>query len=109
MFNHPESTKTTSVERKKDDIEFVHRFINQGLQPVQSCFGFGRYTENLSYLKGAVEDFSRVSVCIDRNEDAKKVIKELVQRAKQQTNESTDKKYVVRGAYHPYIQEMNKE
>ena len=24
MFNHPESTKTHSVERKKDDIEFVH-------------------------------------------------------------------------------------
>ena len=32
MFNHPESTKTNSVERKKDDIEFVHMFINQGLQ-----------------------------------------------------------------------------
>ena len=24
MFNHPESTKTNSSERKKDDIEFVH-------------------------------------------------------------------------------------
>ena len=45
MFNHPESTKTNSVERKKD---VVHRFINQGLkiseQPVQSCFRLGRYT-----------------------------------------------------------------
>ena len=29
---------------------------------------------NLSSLKGAVEDFSRVSVCIDRNEDERKVI-----------------------------------
>ena len=50
MFNHPESTKTNSVERKKDDIEFVHRFINQVLQiseqPVQSCFGLGQYTKN---------------------------------------------------------------
>ena len=42
MFNHPESTQTKSVKRKKDDIEFVHthRFINQGLQiseqPVQT-------------------------------------------------------------------------
>ena len=44
MFNHPESTKN-SVERKKDDIEFVLRFINQGLQiseqPVKSCFRLG--------------------------------------------------------------------
>ena len=98
-------------------------------QPVQSCFRLGRYTElkldlsrlffchkvgqikvieNLSSLKSAVEDFSMVSVCIDRNEDERKVMKELVQRAKQQTNESTDKKYVVRVAYHPYIREMNK-
>ena len=49
-FNHTESTKTNSVERKKDDIEFGHRFINQVLQiseqPVQSCFKLGRYTEN---------------------------------------------------------------
>ena len=64
--------------------------------------------ENLSSLKGAAEDLSRVSVCIDRNEDKRKVMKELVHRAKQQTNESTDKKYVVRGAYHPYIREINK-
>ena len=50
MFKHPESTKTNSVERKKDDIEFDHKFINQGLQiseqPVQSRFRLGRYTKN---------------------------------------------------------------
>ena len=49
-----------------------------------------------------------VSVCIDKNEDERKVMNELVQRANQRTNESTDKMYVVRGAYHPYIREMNK-
>ena len=32
MFNHPESTKTNSSERKKDDIEFVHRFKFQNSQ-----------------------------------------------------------------------------
>ena len=71
-------------------------------------FGQIKVIENLSSLKGVVEDFSRVSVCIDRNEDGRKVMKELVQRAKQQTNESTDKKYIVCGAYLPYIREMNK-
>ena len=45
MFNHPEYQKKNYVEGKKDDIEFVHRFINQGLQiseqPVHSCFRLG--------------------------------------------------------------------
>ena len=49
MINHPESAKTNSVERKNDDIVFVHMVINQGLQiseqPVQSCFRLGRYTK----------------------------------------------------------------
>ena len=31
--------------------------------------------ENLSYLKRALEDFNRVSVCINRNQDEGKVIK----------------------------------
>ena len=48
MFNHSECTQTMSVERKKDDLAFVNRFINQGLQmsqqPVHFCFRFGRYT-----------------------------------------------------------------
>ena len=90
--------------------EFI---IDQGIQiseqPVQSCFRLGRCTENkvspikitfchkvgqikiienLSSLKGSVEDFSRVSVCIDRNEDERKVMKELVQRAKQSTDKN---------------------
>ena len=35
-------------------------------------------------------------------------MQKLVQREQQKTNKSTDKKYVVRGAYHHYIREINK-
>ena len=54
--------------------------------------------ENLSSL----DDVSRVSVCIDRNEEERKVMNELVQSAKQKTNESSDKKVCC-----PYIREIN--
>ena len=135
MFNYPESTNTNSVVRKMTLNLFIgssikaYKFQNNQFSLVSDlvdilkikftliylsrlffCHKVGqiKVIENLSYLKGAVDDFSKVSVCIDRNEDERKVKKELVQRAKQQTDESTDKKYVVRGAYHPYIREMNK-
>jgi len=133
MFNHPESTKNNSVERKKDDLDFVEKFIEEGLnisaQPVQSCFRLGRYTadksrplkvifchkvgqikvlDNLSALRGAQGVYNKVSVCIDRDAAERKVVQELVQKAKKQTEESADKtkKYVVRGTYNPFIQEL---
>ena len=133
MFNHPESKKTNSAERKKDDLTFIEKFIDEGLnisaQPVQSCFRLGRYNENknrpmkvifcqkvgqvkvmenLSSLRGASEDYNKVSVCIDRDAAERKVVQELVQKAKEQTTNSTNKRYVVRGAFNPYIQEQNK-
>ena len=134
MFHHPESTKTNSPERKKEDLEFVENFIDEGLkisgQPIQSCFRLGRYDENkvrpmkvifcqkvgqvkvldnLSALRGAQGDYSRISVCIDRDAAERKVVQDLVQKAKQQTDQSDNKRYVVRGTFSPYIQEFNKQ
>ena len=93
MFNHPESTKQIQLKERKMTLNL---FINQGLQiseqPVQSFSDLVdipkikldlsrlffchkvcqiKVIENVSSLKGALEDFSRVSVCIDRNEDKK--------------------------------------
>jgi len=132
MFHHPESTKDNSSDRKKEDLEFVAEFIEQGLkisaQPVQSCFRLGRYdankirplkiifchkvgqvkvVENLSALRGAPDIYGKISVCIDRDAAERKVVNELVLRAKAQTEASTGKRYVVRGTFNPYIQELS--
>ncbi len=132
MFRIPESKKDNFVDRQNDDLLYIERFIKEGLiiqaQPIQSFYRMGRYEEgkarplkitfcqkasqikvieNLSALQNANEDF-KISVCIDRTMEERTAIKELIQEAKEKTEKSQDKKYVVRGNFRPFIHESNK-
>lgn len=133
LFHVPESKSENSIQQKKDDLIFAEKFIGEGLnltaQPIQSHFRIGRFEqgktrpikvifchksgqvkviENLSALRNAHDDYNKVSVCIDRNVEQRNIVKELVKKAKEQTDNSNTKKYVVRGHFRPYIHELNK-
>ncbi len=133
MFRIPESNKDNHIDRNKDDVEFVNTFMDQGLkiqkEPIQSIYRLGRYEadksrpvkvifcqkagqvkimENLSSLSNAEESFKKLSITIDRSIEERQVIKDMIQKAKAQTENSVDKKYVVKGTFKPYIQELNK-
>ena len=103
--------------------------LNIPSQPIENCYRLGIYDaekarpikivftqnvgqikviDNLSALKNADPEFQRVNVSIDRDENERKVVRDLIARAKQQTEESPDKKYVVRGTVKPYILELQK-
>ena len=49
IFRHPESVKQTIIERKKDDREFVDKFIDHGLripsQEIESVIRLGQYND----------------------------------------------------------------
>ena len=134
MFRLPESNKDNNADRKKDDLAFIENFITKGLtiqvQPIENVYRLGIYDankcrpikvvftqkagqvkviENLSALRNAEPEYQRVNISIDRDENERKVVRELIAQAKQQTEASVNnKRYVVRGITKPYILEINK-
>ena len=133
VFRRPESKADNTIDRKKDDKEFIEKFMEKGLkirpQTIESVIRLGRFDsektrpikvtfcsklsqitviENLSALRNAEPEFKVVSVTIDRDEDARNNITKMVKEAKLKTDASTNnKKWIVRGMYNPYLLEVN--
>lgn len=130
MFNCKESTEKFHAKRSEKDLEFVKDFIDNGLnispQEIQSCFRLGFYKDNakrplkitfvhksnqvkvmehLFRLRNSEQIYKDISVCIDKTKSEREALKSLIKEAEQRTINSTDKRYVVRGTYNPYIAE----
>ena len=133
MFRLPESTKENNADRKKEDNGYIEKFITKGLniqaQPVENSYRLGIYDankcrpikivftqkagqvkiiENLSALTNADPEYQRVNISLDRDENERQVVRDMITQAKQQTEASATKKYVVRGLAKPYIHELAK-
>ena len=134
MFNKKESNKSTSREKFSDDRDFVKEFISEGLhlpqQDIQSFVRLGRYDaskrprplkivfqnkssqfnvmNNLSILKEAEDKYKSIAISYDRTIQERELFRKKVQEAKVLQEKNADKRYVVNGAYNPYIKELTR-
>ena len=134
FFYCVESTADLGKDRKNDDISFVNDFVTEGLHiptvDIESSVRIGRYEKeksrplkvtftnrsdqikvlkNLGNLKVADQKLKKGMVTMDRNMTQREDLRKLVKEAKEKSEASTDKSYVVRGsAFRPYIMEVIK-
>lgn len=135
MFYYTEESKAdTGKDRNLDDIAFINNFIKDGLHipsaTIESCDRIGnfdvnakrpikvrfttcvdqvRVLKNLCNLKNAEEKFKKCFVTIDRNFKQREEIRKLVNEAKEKSEASSDKHYLVRGGpFKPFIVEVEK-
>ena len=134
FYNLKESTSENTKDRISDDLKYVNDFIAEGLHisamDIESCIRIGKYDangnrplkvqfanrsdqikilKNLGNLKAADDKYKKCFVTMDRNMKQREEIRKLVREAKDKSEASTDKFYLVRGTpFNPFIVEVEK-
>ena len=134
LFNKEESKAENSKGRSKEELDFVKDFIKEGLKitavEIETTNRIGRFDPNkqrpirvkftnrtdqqkvllnLGNLKVAEARFKGIFVTIDRNQHQREEMKNMLQEAKEKSDASEDKFYLVRGSpFKPQIVEVEK-